>query len=123
GIIAELLQVYKRMTIALTLDETTLYDDMSELDLFYQSVTTYEVLQQTADELDIDIEPLQLITSQYEQLHEQGLTHIETHFDHRPAPVIEHHVDDYITLAEAVHPRAETEGKIQEILRLVREEK
>lgn len=122
GIIAELLQVSKRMTIALTLDETTLYDDMSELDLFYQTVTTYEVLQQTADELDIDIEPLQLIPSQYEQLHEPGLTHIETHFDHRPAPVFEHHVDDYITLAEAVHPRAEIEGMIQEILRLVREE-
>lgn len=121
-IIAELLQVSKRMTIALTMDEKSLQDHITELDLFYQTSTTYESLNNLARELEIEVEPLQSVPLQYEQLANEPLAHIEKHFDDRPAPAWRGEVDPHIKLAEAVHPRAEIEGMIQEILRLVREE-
>src|SRR5690625_2665385 len=44
AIIAELLQSGRRMTVALTLDEHTIIDEVTELDLFYQTSDTYETL-------------------------------------------------------------------------------
>src|SRR5699024_12037873 len=61
--------------------------------------------------------------------HEQGIFqkrpymyHLEQCFDDRPAPALHVEEESPIRLREAVHPRAEVEGMIQEILRLVRVE-
>lgn len=123
SIIGELLQVSKRMTIALTVDEASLFDDITELDLFYQTSTTHQTLKQLAEELDVTLESTLEIDAAYEQF-EQGsaLAHLEKHYDDRPAQPYKKEINQAVQLAEAVHPRAELEGMIQEILRLVREE-
>ena len=122
-IIAELLKSSKRMTVALTLDESSISDEITELDLFYQTSETYATLKQVAIDHDIEIEPHHVLGKSYEELvpHTE-LFHLEKHFDHRPAPVCQTDQPTTIQLAEAVHPRAELEGVLQEILRLVREE-
>ena len=123
AIIAELLQSGRRMTVALTLDEHTIIDEVTELDLFYQTSDTYETLRQVAADHDIEVEPYLALDESYEELtNNPELAHLEQYFDDRPAPLLQTDQPTSIQLAEAVHPRAELEGVLQEILRLVREE-
>lgn len=123
AIVAELLKVSRQVTIALTTAESELDKDPTELDLFYQTTETFTVLQQLANENDIFVEePIVLQTEEGLLKNNPHLYHLESYFDERPAPVLETEQKNPIQLAEAVHPRAELEGVIQEIIRLVREE-
>lgn len=122
-IITELMKTCKRVTVALTLDDRELDDELSELDLFYQTKETYYTLNQIANEQDIKVlDPLVLDLEKGRLKNRPHFLHLEANFDERPTPPYHHDINQFIKLAEAVHPRAELEGVIQEILRLVREE-
>lgn len=122
-IIVELMKTCDQVTVALTLDESELDEDLSELDLFYQTKETYFTLQQIADEHGIEIEPPTILNGQNGRFIDRPyFQHLEENFDERPTKAFQGDVNHAIKLAEAVHPRAELEGVIQEILRLVREE-
>lgn len=122
GIIAELLKAGKKMTIALTLDRQSIDTDVNELDLFYQTSNTYQALLQVANEQGIEIDPTFELSGEYNELSaNDDLAHIERYFDMRPTPVCSNDIPTSVQLSEAVHPRAELEGVIQEILQLVRE--
>ena len=123
-IIRQLLHVCDEVTIALTVDEGSIHEQIDELDLFYQTVETYHHLSQLAQEESIKMNAPIVLS------HEQGIFqkrpymyHLEQCFDDRPAPALHVEEESPIRLREAVHPRAEVEGMIQEILRLVRDEK
>ena len=122
-IVAELLKVSKQVNVALILDPTELGNESSELDLFYQTKETYYKLHNIANENDILIEEPILLNSDNGKFHDNPqLFHLEKFFDDRPTPVYTGQKNHSICLYEAVHPRAELDGVIQEILRLVREE-
>src|SRR5699024_6465041 len=81
NIITELLKAGKRMTVALTLDEEVMNDELSEFDLFYQTSETFEVLHELAKAHDIKIEPLHPLGESYEELTSSGaLAHLEQYF-------------------------------------------
>ncbi len=121
GIIAELLKVTKRMSIALTLDSTTLETEQTELDLFFQTSETLAVLHEVAKDSNIPIEtPVILQDELYTVMKHGALQHIETYFDDRPTPKYETTQSIPVTIAEAIHPRAELDGVIQQILTLVK---
>lgn len=122
-IIAALLQVGKQVTITLITDATKETDELSELDLFHQTTSTFHLLQQLAIENDVTVEtPLVLSTDAGMFKDKPYFYHLEAYFDARPAPQLELKEPSPIRLAEAVHPRAELDGVIQEMLRLVRED-
>ncbi|TMN23058.1 helicase-exonuclease AddAB subunit AddB [Lentibacillus cibarius] len=96
-------------------------DAPSDLDLFYQTKDTYYTLQATAEANGIPIEGTEVFQVEEGKLRNRPyFSHLEQHFDTRPAPAYKGEAP--IQIAEAVHPRAELEGAAQEILRLVREE-
>ncbi|MBP1969006.1 ATP-dependent helicase/nuclease subunit B [Virgibacillus natechei] len=120
-VVEALMKKCKRVTITLTVDHE---EDrgVSELDLFYQTMQTYQVLSEIARENQINIEePVTLDPVNGKFRDRPYLAHLERNFDARPAPAYAGEVP--INIAEAVHPRAEVEGAAQEIIRLVREEK
>lgn len=120
NIVKELLQVAKNVTIALAVTEEELERPLDELDLFYQTKETYAMLKDMADDLAIEWkEPVFLTQNGKKKL---PFLHLQRHFDVRPTPAFDEAVEGEILVAEAVHPRAEIEGVIQEILRLVRDE-
>lgn len=122
-IMTELMKTCKNVTVVLTLDERELDTDLSELDLFYQTKETYFTLRNIADEHHIPIEnPIVLDLQKGRLKNRPHFLHLERNFDERPTPPYDQDVNQSIKLAEAIHPRAELEGVIQEILRLVREE-
>lgn len=122
-IVSELMKVSKQMTFTLTTDIEELESEPSELDLFYQTTNTYDTLKQIAKANDIFIEePIVLSPENGRLAEQQHLYHLESFFDERPTPEFHKEGKNPIRLFEAVHPRAEIEGIIQEILRLVREE-
>ena len=122
SIISELLKVAKSVNVALTVDLTKENTEQSELDLFYQTFETYETLQQIAKDNGITIDSPVILNDSSYIVHKHGaLQHIEKHFDDRPTPTFEETERVPIMLAEAIHPRAELDGVIQQILRLVRE--
>ncbi|ASK60838.1 helicase-exonuclease AddAB subunit AddB [Virgibacillus phasianinus] len=108
------------VTITLTADSAW-GRDLTELDLFYQTTETYQVVTALANENNIAVEePIVLDTKKGKFRERPYFAHLESNFDKRPAPVYRGEVP--LTIAEAVHPRAEVEGAAQEIVRLVREE-
>lgn len=123
GVIVELLKVSRSMTVVLTLDDEVSAVDKDELDLFYQTAETYQTLLQIAEEHDVVVERVTELEPTYHVLKNNAeLAHIEQYFDIRPTPVYSYASPSAVQVAEAVHPRAELDGIIQEILRLVREE-
>src|SRR5699024_3123900 len=121
-IIRELLKVSKRVTISLIADEQALEASSDELDLFYQTTETYHVLKQLAAEKEILLEEPIIMQAAKGVFHDKPyFYHLEQHFDERPVPVLKTDATSPVVLREAVHPRAEVEGMIQEILSLVRE--
>ena len=123
-IVAELLKVSNQVTITLTTAQSELEKERTELDLFYQTTETYFKLQQVANEHNIVIEEPVILDSEYSSLRANpAIFHLEAFFDERPTPEFKYKDEIPIQVSEAVHPRAELEGVIQEILRLVREEK
>ena len=122
-IVAELLKVSKQVNVVITLDPTDLGNELSELDLFYQTTETYNRLCNIANEHDIFIEEPVHLNSEYGRFDDNSqLFHLEKFFDDRPTPIYTDKANNSISLNEAVHPRAELDGVIQEILRLVRDE-
>lgn len=120
-VVETLLKKCKRVTVALTMDPEA-SEEVSELDLFYQTTETYHTLQLMAKENGIDIENMTVLEPENGRFKDRPyFLHLEQHFDDRPSPTFEGEVP--IQIAEAVHPRAEVEGVAQDILRLVREEK
>ncbi|WP_047982479.1 helicase-exonuclease AddAB subunit AddB [Ornithinibacillus contaminans] len=119
-VVETLLKKCARVTITLTLDEMET-GVLSDLDLFYQTKETYQVLRALAEENQISIEDTVVLDPETGVFNNKPyFAHLERYFDVRPAQVYEGQAP--IQLAEAVHPRAEIEGVAQEILRLVREE-
>src|SRR5690625_93054 len=122
-IVKQLLKAGKRVTIALTVAETELEKEQSELDLFFQTTSTYHSLIELAKEESILVEDNVILQAENGRLKDNAhFYHLETYFDERPVPPLNTKLNNSIQLREAVHPRAELEGAIQEILRLVREE-
>ncbi|HEY4601892.1 MAG TPA: helicase-exonuclease AddAB subunit AddB [Cerasibacillus sp.] len=118
-VIEALLKTCRKVTIALTVDNPE-KENVSELDLFYQTTETYHQLKQLAAENQISIEPHIRLEAEKDrfQVHPY-FAHLEKHFDTRPVP--EYVGEVPVKLGEAVHPRAEIEGVAQEILTLVRD--
>ncbi|MUK90112.1 helicase-exonuclease AddAB subunit AddB [Ornithinibacillus sp. L9] len=115
-----LMKKCKNITVTLTVDHPE-SEQLSDLDLFYQTTETYHVLRNIANENHIEIEADVVIEpTDGRFLDRPYFAHLEKNFDVRPAPVYKGNAP--IQIAEAVHPRAEVEGVAQEILRLVREE-
>ncbi|RDW19923.1 helicase-exonuclease AddAB subunit AddB [Oceanobacillus chungangensis] len=118
-VVEALMKKCKSVKITLTLDIPQ--EDVTELDLFYQTTQTYETLQQIAAENQIVMEePIVMGTAKGKFRERPYFYHLEEHFDTRPSPAYSGKVP--IQIAEAVHPRAEVEGAAQEVIRLVREE-
>ena len=120
SIVNELLHVAKNVQITLILPKEELSNPLDELDLFYQTKETYKALTQRAKDEGIEIEDSIYLHKKDEK--DKPLLHIQQYFDRRPTPVYDASIKESIVLAEAVHPRAEIEGVLQEILRLVRDE-
>ncbi|WP_087973330.1 helicase-exonuclease AddAB subunit AddB [Oceanobacillus rekensis] len=118
-VVEALMKKCNSVTVTLALDHPN--EDVSELDLFYQTTETYHILEQIADENQISLDETVVLEPKYGRFSDRAhFLHLEQNFDVRPSP--EFYGDVPITIAEAVHPRAEVEGAAQEILRLVREE-
>ncbi|GAB3060363.1 helicase-exonuclease AddAB subunit AddB [Virgibacillus ainsalahensis] len=119
-VVEALMKKCKSVTITLTVDAEA-GSAVSELDLFYQTTETHQVLQEIAHENQIHLEePLRMEPEYGKFRNRPYFAHLEQNFNVRPAPGYEGSVP--INIAEAVHPRAEVEGAAQEIIRLVREE-
>lgn len=119
-IIEQLMKKSKRVTVGLTMDDLN-EQELSELDLFYQTTETYHAIRAIAEENQIAIdEPVKLQQAEGQFKDRPYFAHLERYFDVRPSPAYEDEIP--LRLAEAVHPRAEVEGVAQEILRLVRDE-
>lgn len=121
-VVKTLMQTCKRLTIVLTTDDPEIDEgEIPELDLFYQTKTTYHQLKQLAQEDGISIEsPVYLQAEEGKFQDHPYFAHLEKHFHETPVPTYDGQVP--IKIAEAVHPRAEVEGVAQEILQLVRED-
>ena len=120
-VIEALMKKCKRITISLTLDQAGGPAAASELDLFYKTAETYDILTQIAEENGIRVEETVVLDTKNGRFKERPyFAHLEQHFNTLPSPKYEGDVP--IRIAEAVHPRAEVEGAAQEIIRLVRDE-
>ncbi|WP_368654537.1 helicase-exonuclease AddAB subunit AddB [Ornithinibacillus sp. 4-3] len=118
-VVETLLKKCKRVTIGLTVDQVD--ENMSELDLFYQTNETYCALRSLTEQYQIPIEEVIRLRPEDARFKERpAMQHLENHFDTRPSPAFLGKAP--IQMAEAIHPRAEVEGVAQEIIRLVREE-
>ncbi|MBY6036400.1 helicase-exonuclease AddAB subunit AddB [Fictibacillus nanhaiensis] len=116
---AELMANAKKVTIALTAEHT---DDTQstphELDLFYMTKKTLQVLTQKARERGVEIiDPI--VLHETPKFRSSSIAHIERNFDRRPAVGSSHH--DGVHLAAAVNLRAEVEGAARNIIELVRD--
>lgn len=119
-VIDVLMKKCKRVTVALNMNKPH-EEDISELDLFYQTTETYETLKEMAQESQIKIEEDVVMDQANGRFKERPyFDHLERYFDVRPAP--EFTDEAPLQIVEAVHPRAEVEGVAQEVLRLAREE-
>lgn len=118
AIVEELLQVADQVTITLIASEDSIDEPLDELDLFHQTKETYARLQTLAKEINITEKAPVFLHGKTTR--KKPFLHLQQYFDNRPTPVFQESVEESIILAEAVHPRAEIEGVIQEILYLVR---
>lgn len=116
-IIKQLLIHSREVTVTLTIDHAHVTEPIDELDLFYQTKETFITLTNLAKECRAFVKSPILLN---EKIVSPEIEHIKNNFDVRPTRKYEGNADN-IVLAEAVHPRAEIEGVIQEILHLVRD--
>lgn len=119
-VVKALLKQCRCVTVALTTDIDS--QSLSELHLFHQTSETYYMLKQLAQDNDVAIEDTVILDTKQGKFSDRPyFAHLEENFDVRPVPAYPDKAP--ITIAEAVHPRAEVEAAAQEILRLVREKK
>lgn len=121
-IIEQLLQVSECVSIALTTDEEQLLLEQSELDLFFQTTETYQTLTELVRQLDLKIDDTVMIKNEANNRKDAVFNHLENHFDDRPTPEYTGEVVNEIQVKEAIHPRAEMDRIVQEILKLTRDE-
>ncbi|MHA0855784.1 helicase-exonuclease AddAB subunit AddB [Paenibacillus sp. CMAA1364] len=116
------------VTIALTLDKVLPSGMLpQELDLFHPTATTYVKLKGIAEELGIEVSDRLLSLDQLPRFVDTPeLAHLERGFDRRvPWHDIQHEDRDKpkgISIHQAIHRRAEVEGALREMTRLVRDE-
>ncbi len=108
----------KSVKVALTLDKP-LSHQPHELQLFHMTGKTYIHLRELAENLGIDIE-IHHNKSNLRAKSENGLSHLEQHFESRPT--VSSKQNNGIKLHAAVNRRSEVETMATEILRLVRDE-
>ncbi|WP_130295954.1 helicase-exonuclease AddAB subunit AddB [Fictibacillus sp. BK138] len=110
----------KKVTIALTSEESYQPDsDPHELDLFYMTKKTAQVLTQKAKEMNVEIEE-PIVLSHTPKFTSPAIAHIEKQYDARPA--ISYSNPEGIHLAAGVNLRSEVEGAARRIIELVRDE-
>jgi ATP-dependent helicase/nuclease subunit B len=110
----------KKVTIALTSEESYRTDtDPHELDLFYMTKKTAQVLTQKAKEQNVEIEE-PIVLSHTPKFTSPAIGHIEKQYDARPA--ISYSNPEGIHLAAGVNLRSEVEGAARKIIELVRDE-
>ncbi|MCM3718661.1 helicase-exonuclease AddAB subunit AddB [Fictibacillus phosphorivorans] len=110
----------KKVTVALTSEESYQPDsDPHELDLFYMTKKTAQVLIQKAKEMNVEIEE-PIVLSHTPKFTSPAIAHIEKQYDARPA--ISYSNPEGIHLAAGVNLRAEVEGAARRIIELVRDE-
>jgi ATP-dependent helicase/nuclease subunit B len=117
---AALMQHAKKVTIALTMDPSQENgSDPHELDLFYITKRTSQMLTQKAQELGVElVEPI--LRYETPKFRSQSISHIEKHYDTRPAISIEE--TDGIHVGAGVNLRSEVEGAARKIIELVRDQ-
>src|SRR5699024_3121659 len=117
-IITELLKATERVSINLTINHPADDTEVDELDLFHQTKSTYRDLKGIANEHEMLIENDIILTDKHDRFkHVPHLKHLEKYYDMRPTPAFSGKTKNPFHVMEAVHPRAELEGVIQEILR------
>ncbi|UOQ50585.1 helicase-exonuclease AddAB subunit AddB [Gracilibacillus caseinilyticus] len=114
-VIEVMIKKAKNVTVTLTLEE--LNNEVTPLDLFYQTKETYYQLQQLAEQASV---PVEIEYADQNAETKDAFIHLDHHFDSRPVQPFSGEAP--IRIAEAVHPRAEVEGTAQEIVRLVRDQ-
>jgi ATP-dependent helicase/nuclease subunit B len=119
-VVAGLMAYAKRVTIALTSEESYRPEtEPHELDLFYMTKKTAQLLTQKAKELGVEVnEPIVLENTP--KFNSPAIAHIEKQYDARPAVRFSNH--EGIHLAAAVNLRSEVEGAARKIIELVRDE-
>lgn len=118
-VLQALMKKAKRVTIALTLDQPR-YGEIDELDLFHQTAHTFQDLERTAQEVNVPVEEVKYVYGGEGRFERRpAFEHLEHYFTTRPAPGYQEKAP--VTVAQAVHPRAEVEGVAQEIIELVRD--
>ncbi len=118
-VIAGLLAHAKKVTIALTVDESfTTGSEPHELDLFYMTKKTAQTLTAQAKELGVFVEePIYL--HEKPKFNSSAIAHIEEQYDRRPAIPSSKH--EGVGVAAAVNVRSEVEGAARKIAELVRD--
>jgi ATP-dependent helicase/nuclease subunit B len=110
----------KKVTIALTSEESYHPEaDPHELDLFYMTKKTAQVLIQRAKELNVEVEE-PIVLGDTPKFKSSAIAHIEKQYDARPA--ISYSNPEGIHLAAGVNLRSEVEGAARKIIELVRDE-
>ncbi|OZU89082.1 helicase-exonuclease AddAB subunit AddB [Virgibacillus indicus] len=119
-VVEALMKSCKKVTFALTLDDEK-QTVVNELDLFYQTSETYQVLKSIAEDKQIAIDEIVRLDSKYEKFKDRPFfAYLEENFNVWPANAYQKEAP--IKIQAAAHPRAEVEGAAQEIIRLVRDE-
>ena len=127
-VLQQLMLCASSVTIALTLDKTLDHGILPhELDLFHPSATTYVKLKGMAAELGVESSDRLLSSDNLPRFeHNPELAHLERGFDRRipwrDTAQQEHPKSHGISIHAAVNRRAEVEGALREMIRLVREE-
>lgn len=120
GVIEALLKKVKNVHVTLT-TENPEETGNSELDLFYETKQTYLDLKRTAEEAGTTVDDVEVLDHTAGRMKDNpAFLHLEEYYDVRPAETYSDQAP--VTIAEAVHPRAEVEGVAQKILELVRDQ-
>ncbi|MBS4210669.1 helicase-exonuclease AddAB subunit AddB [Bacillus sp. FJAT-50079] len=120
-VIERLMKNCRRVSVSLVLDRPFKHGMLpDELHLFRLTGESYSNLYELARNHQITIEE-DVFLAGNQRFHGQGLYHLESRFDKRPAPIFEK--GPAIQLMTAANRRAEMEGIAREIRKLVMEDK
>lgn len=116
-VIGQLMGVCKRVSIALTLDQSFRTEEPDELHLFRMSGEAYHTLYKMALDVQAGVEDDVLLTYPH-RYENRSIQYLESVFEKRPArPFLE---DTKMRIFHSANRRAEIEGIAREIRRLVR---
>ncbi|MDN4523738.1 helicase-exonuclease AddAB subunit AddB [Fictibacillus fluitans] len=114
-----LLKHARRVTVALTLDDSRSAENPHDLDLFYTPKKTCSVIRKIAKEENVMEEEPVFLKECPRFEGSPSLAHLESQYEQRPA--LEFGFSNDIFISSAVNRRAEVEGAAREILTLVRD--